>query len=130
MTAAIVITVMAPGTHHHLRRDASGGRGAGSAEGVSCAFTTSVPCSSATCNRVRADAVRVDPATAVVRPYPVYVTGRTPDDGIGSAVRRHRVKQEGAQHCLRRAQHRLNFGPGPRTGRRTPPTGCRPAPRR
>ena len=78
MTLAIVITVMAPGTHHQLPRDeVRPVRGAGSAAGGICSMTASTPDGSVTRNRVPAGAAHGTRHTAVVRPHRAYVTGPT-----------------------------------------------------
>ena len=59
ITLAIVMTVMAPGTHHQLpgRRPRTSGT-AGPGSGGACSVTASGPSDSATCNRMRASAVQ------------------------------------------------------------------------
>ena len=65
MTLAMVITVMAPGTHHQLPRGRrvepppAAGRGSGAA---TAPVTASGPTTSATCNRMRAGAVEGSPS--------------------------------------------------------------------
>ena len=62
ITLAMVITVMAPGTHHQLPRDGAWASDtAGPGSGGACSVTASGPSGSVTCNRVRASAVQGDP---------------------------------------------------------------------
>src|SRR5580693_8281669 len=76
MTLAIVITVMAPGTHHQVPRDgvpvsiAGGSVSEGASSGAASGPTTSV-----TRDRGRAHVVRGAPRSPVVRPHRAYVIG-------------------------------------------------------
>ena len=76
MTLAIVITVMAPGTHHQLPRDeVSASAATGAVSGGASAVTAPGPPNSGTCDRRRASAAQGVPRTTVVRPHPAYVIG-------------------------------------------------------
>ncbi len=93
MTLPIVMMVIAPGTHHQAGRPERAKAGAGDPgpvagvgaghEGGSWTLTASMSGGSITVDRGPAGAAGPLPRTALVRPHPVYVTGRTLDGGLG-----------------------------------------------